>query len=134
MISLLGPLLITIPNHGEPARRNRRHFGELGKTLPACLPLKRPWMWIFMSSRPTRTRRGGLRAGRLAAGTLAITAVLVAATGSAADEPAEDPSAVVMIGATEPAGALVAAGGQVPRHWRLETLTPRSVPTARAHG
>jgi len=48
-------------------------------------------------------------------------------------DPADDPSAVVVIGGIEPEGALAAADREVPRHWRLETLAPRalSVMTAR---
>jgi len=41
-------------------------------------------------------------------------------------DPADDPSAVVMIGRLHPEGALDAAGVEVPRHWRLETLVPRA--------
>jgi hypothetical protein len=41
-------------------------------------------------------------------------------------DPADDPSAVVMIGRLHSEGALDAAGGEVPRHWRLETLVPRA--------
>jgi len=47
---------------------------------------------------------------------------------AAPSDPAEDPSAVVVIGDLEWGGALAAAGLAVPRHWRLETLTPRATP------
>jgi hypothetical protein len=52
---------------------------------------------------------------------------------AAPSDPAEDPSAVVVIGGLERQGALAAAGGEVPRHWRLETLTPRSAPDLSSH-
>jgi hypothetical protein len=42
-------------------------------------------------------------------------------------DPADDPSAVVVIGGIEPEGALAAADREVPRHWRLETLAPRAL-------
>ena len=42
-------------------------------------------------------------------------------------DPADDPSAIVVIGALPPEGALAAAGDVVPGHWRLETLAPRAV-------
>ena len=59
---------------------------------------------------------------------------MVAAAGRAtAGDPAEDPSAIVLIGGVEATGALSAAGGEVPRHWRLETLAPHPVAAAGAH-
>jgi len=59
---------------------------------------------------------------------------VAAAAGRAwAGDPAEDPSAIVLIGGVEASGALAAAGGEVPRHWRLETLAPRPVAAAGAH-
>jgi len=74
---------------------------------------------------PTGKRR---RAGRRSAGVLAFAAALASPAGWAADEgPPEDPSAVVMIGGPAPKGALAAAGNEVPRQWRLETLVPRTV-------
>ena len=86
-----------------------------------------------MSDRPTPTGKHH-RAGRRAAAALAVGAVVAAAAGRAtAGDPAEDPSAIVLIGGVEATGALAAAGGEVPRHWRLETLAPRPVAAAGAH-
>src|SRR5262245_20476397 len=84
------------------------------------------------SDRPT-TGRSGHRAGRLAAAALAASAVLAPVPGRTTTEPAEEPSAIVMIGGLEPAGALAAAGAEVPRSWRLETLVPRALPAGSAN-
>src|SRR4029079_19281127 len=77
---------------------------------------------------PTGTNQ---RAGRRGAVILAFAA---AGAFPSRGEPADDPSAVVVIGGIEPEGALAAAVHEVPRHWRLETLSPRAVSaeTARA--
>jgi hypothetical protein len=64
------------------------------------------------------------RPGRRAAGLIAFAAAVAF---PARGDPADDPSAVVVIGGLEPEGALAAAGGEVPRHWRLETLVPRAL-------
>ena len=86
-----------------------------------------------MSDRPTRTGKHH-RAGRRAAAALAVGVVVAVAAGRAtAGDPAEDPSAIVLIGGVEPTGTLAAAGGVVPRHWRLETLAPRPVAAAGTH-
>jgi hypothetical protein len=45
----------------------------------------------------------------------------------------DDPSAVVVIGGRAPAGALTAAGNEVPGDWRLETLVPRPAAAAASH-
>ena len=70
---------------------------------------------------PTGIRQ---RAGRRAARLLAFVAVVAFPSRG---EPADDPSAVVVIGGIEPEGALAAAAHEVPRQWRLETLAPRAV-------
>jgi hypothetical protein len=44
-------------------------------------------------------------------------------------EPADDPSAIVVIGGLPPDGALAAATDVVPGQWRLETLAPRAIPS-----
>jgi len=86
-----------------------------------------------MSDRPTRTGKHH-RAGRRAAAALAVGVVVAVAAGRAkAGDAAEDPSAIVLIGGVEPTGALAAAGGVVPRHWRLETLVPRPAAAAGTH-
>jgi hypothetical protein len=78
-----------------------------------------------MSDWPSPTgKRHRDRAGRRRAAAVLVigSAMLVPARG----DPADDPSAVVMIGRLHAEGALDAAGVEVPRHWRLETLLPRA--------
>ena len=70
---------------------------------------------------PTGTQH---RAGRRAAGLVAFAAAVAF---PARGDPADAPSAVVVIGGLEPDGALAAADREVPRHWRLETLAPRAL-------
>jgi hypothetical protein len=77
-----------------------------------------------VSDWPSPTGKRHRASRRLAAGALALGAAVLI-PGRA--DPADDPSAVVMIGRLRPEGALDAAGGEVPRHWRLETLVPRAV-------
>jgi hypothetical protein len=64
------------------------------------------------------------RPGRQLAGLIAFAAAVAF---PARGDPADDPSAVVVIGGIEPEAALAAAGREVPRHWRLETLAPRAL-------
>jgi hypothetical protein len=80
-------------------------------------------MGIFMSDRPSRTG-GGHRAGRRAAVLLAVAAALAL---PARGVPADDPSAIVVIGGLHPEGALAVADDVVPGQWRLETLLPRAI-------
>ena len=131
-MSLLGRLLLTTTKHQEPARHDRRHFGGLAKKV-ACLPTAQTTVDVDMSDRLTATGKHH-RAGRRAAVAVAAGVVVAAVAGPAtAGPPAEDPSAIVLIGGVEASGALAAAGGEVPRHWRLETLAPRPVAAASAH-
>lgn len=86
-----------------------------------------------MSDRLTSSgkhHRAGRRAAALAVG---VGLVAVAAGRAAAGDPTLDPSAIVLIGGVEAGGALAAAGGEVPRHWRLETLAPRPAAATGAH-
>ena len=74
-----------------------------------------------MSDWPSPTgKRHRDRAGRRRAAAMLVvgSAMLVPVRG----DPADDPSAVVMIGRLHPEGALDAAGVEVPRHWRLEAV------------
>jgi hypothetical protein len=48
-------------------------------------------------------------------------------------DPANDPSAIVVIGGLPPDGALAVADDVVPGQWRLETLLPRAVSTGASH-
>ena len=64
------------------------------------------------------------QAARRAAGWVAFAAAVAF---PARGDPADDPSAVVLIGGLEADGALAAAGRELPRHWRLETLAPRAM-------
>jgi hypothetical protein len=75
---------------------------------------------------PTGTHQ---RAGRRAVGMFAFAAAVAF---PARGDPADDPSAVVVIGGIEPEAALAAAGNEVPRRWRVETLAPRAVSAATA--
>jgi hypothetical protein len=68
-----------------------------------------------------RIRRGGR--SRI----VALAALGMFAAGPADAGPPEAASAVVVIGRLPPDGALAAAGGQVPSHWRLERLAPQAV-------
>ena len=60
-----------------------------------------------------------------------VVALAATRDGRAAGRPTPVPrrtaSAVVVIGTNAPDGALAAAGGQVPSHWRLERLAPQAV-------
>jgi hypothetical protein len=76
---------------------------------------------MFDRPSPTGMRQ---RAGRRTAGLLAFAA---AVGFPARGDPADSPSAVVVIGGIEPEAALAAAGREVPRHWRVETLAPRAL-------
>jgi PEGA domain-containing protein len=78
--------------------------------------------------RPTTGKRH--QAGRRTAGLLVFAAAIASPARGA---PADDPSAVVVIGGLEPEGALAAAGSEVPGHWRLETLVPRAIPAGISH-
>src|SRR5437764_9813791 len=82
-----------------------------------------------MSDRPTPTGTHD-RASRRAAGLLAFAAAVAF---PARANPADDPSAIVVIGGVEPGAALAAAAHEVPRHWRLETLEPRAISAQMAH-
>jgi hypothetical protein len=74
------------------------------------------------------------RAVRRAAGGVAFALVLASPAGWAARLAVQDdPSAVVVIGDLAPAGALAAAGREVPGTWRLETLAPRAVSGESSH-
>jgi hypothetical protein len=62
--------------------------------------------------------------GRRTAGLVAFAAAVAF---PARGDPADGPSAVVVVGGLEQEGALAAAGREVPRHWRIETLAPRAL-------
>ena len=86
-----------------------------------------------MSDRPTPTGKHH-RAGRRAAAALAVGAVVAAAAGRAtAGESCRGSFRDRSDRRRRSHGALAAAGGEVPRHWRLETLAPRPVAAAGAH-
>src|SRR3954469_15778137 len=77
-----------------------------------------------------KSRLAGRSTGRRA------TALLVLAAGiglPARGAPADDPSAIVVIGGVPPDGALAAAGDVVPGQWRLEMLAPRAIPAGSSH-
>jgi hypothetical protein len=81
-----------------------------------------------MSDWPSPTGKRHREARRRTAGGVAFALVLASPAGWAARLGVQDdPSAVVVIGDLAPAGALAAAGREVPGEWRLETLAPRAV-------
>ena len=82
-----------------------------------------------MSDRPSPTGKRH-RAGRRTAALLALAAGLAL---PARGDPADGPSAVVVIGGLPLEGALAVADDVVPGQWRLETLVPRAVSAGAAH-
>jgi hypothetical protein len=86
-------------------------------------------MGIRMSDWPSPTGKSRL-AGRWTGKRAAALFVLAAALAlPVRGDPADDPSAVVVIGGLAPDGALAAATDVVPGQWRLETLAPRAIPS-----
>jgi hypothetical protein len=69
----------------------------------------------------------------MAALAFAAAMTLAGAERAARAGAADDPSAVIVIGDLPPDGALAAAGGEVPRPWRLETIVPHAVSGGGSH-
>src|SRR3954447_13263390 len=90
-------------------------------------------MGIRMSDWPSPTGKSQLARRRTGGRGAAVLVLAVGLALPARGAPADDPSAIVVIGGVAPDGAPGAARDVVPGQWRLEMLAPRAIPGGSFH-